>query len=131
MAGRGANIRLAGEKIYPIDSVTITGNVLSDTAVNIDIDHADDVTINGNNFFAPKPTNIRGTNSRRIVVSGNTFNPRQFTRPGTILFRNCQDCLITKVPVLPVNRGIPGRSTQIAWIGGFGLGVLLLRMYLL
>lgn len=61
----------------PIDSVTISGNVLSDTTTNIDIDYALDVPINANNFFAPKPANLRVANSKRAVVSGNTFNPRQ------------------------------------------------------
>ena len=90
----GANIRLAGKKIYPIDSVTISGNVLSDTTTNIDIDYAIDVAINANNFFAPKPANLRVANSKRVVVTGNTFNPRQFERPGTIAFNNCADCVI-------------------------------------
>lgn len=94
IAPGGANIRLAGKKIYPIDSVTISGNVLSDTTTNIDIDYALDVSISANNFFAPKPANMRVTNSKRIVVSGNTFNPRQFERPGTITFENCTDCVI-------------------------------------
>jgi len=95
IAPGGANIRLAGKKIYPIDSVTITGNVLSDTTVSIDVDHAHDVAINANNFFAPKPDNLRITNSQRVVVSGNTFNPRQFERPGTISFVNCDDCILS------------------------------------
>jgi parallel beta-helix repeat protein len=95
VAPGGANIRLAGKQIYPINSVAITGNVLSDTTINLDMDHVHDVAISGNTFFAPKPTNIRATNSQRIVISGNTFNPRQFTRPGTIEFHGCSDCLIT------------------------------------
>lgn len=94
VAPGGANIRLAGKEIYPIDSVTISGNVLSDTTTSIDIDFAIDIAINANNFFAPKPANLEVRNSRRVVVSGNTFNPRQFDRPGTILFEDCSDCII-------------------------------------
>lgn len=94
VAPGGANIRLAGKKIYPIDSVTISGNVLSDTTTNIDVEYAIDVSINANNFFAPKPANLRVANSRRVVVTGNTFNPRQFERPGTVTFENCTDCVI-------------------------------------
>ena len=94
VAPGGANIRLAGKKIYPIDSVTITGNVLSDTTVNIDVDFSHDVVINANNFFAPQPANLHVSNSQRVVVSGNTFNPRQFVRPGTIMFEDCADCVI-------------------------------------
>lgn len=91
----GANIRLAGKKIYPINSVTISGNVLSDTTTNIDISYSHDVAVSSNNFFAPKPNNLTVANSQRVVVSGNTFNPRQFARPGTIRFTNCSDCILT------------------------------------
>ncbi len=94
VAPGAANIRLAGKKIYPINSVTISGNVLSDTATNIDINHAFDIAITGNNFFAPKPANMRVSHSQRVIVSGNTFNPRQFEQPGTIAFEDCADCII-------------------------------------
>lgn len=90
----GANIRLAGKEIYPINSVTISGNVLSDTTTNVDISYSHDVAVSSNNFFAPKPNNLTVTNSQRVVVSGNTFNPRQFTRPGTIRFTNSADCVL-------------------------------------
>ncbi len=95
IAPGGANIRLAGKEIYPIDSVTITGNVLSDTTTNIDIEHAMDIAVSANNFFAPQPGNLRVARSTRVVVSGNTFNPRQFERPGTILFQESTDCVVT------------------------------------
>ncbi|MFK8114919.1 MAG: right-handed parallel beta-helix repeat-containing protein [Rubripirellula sp.] len=91
----GANIRLAGKKIYPINSVTITANVMSDTTTNVDIAFAHDVTIGSNTFFAPKPNNLVVQDSQRVVVSGNTFNPRQFVRPGTIHFKNCADCIFS------------------------------------
>ena len=68
--------------------------MLSDTSVNIDINHAIDVAINANTFFAPLPDNLRVTNSKRVVVTGNTFNPRQFVRPGTIRFEDSADCLV-------------------------------------
>ncbi|MCA9051395.1 MAG: right-handed parallel beta-helix repeat-containing protein [Planctomycetaceae bacterium] len=95
VAPGGSNIRLAGKAVYPIDSVTITGNVLSDTTTNIDISYAHDIAVSANTFFAPKPNNLRVIESQRVVVSGNTFNPRQFQRPGTILFRNCEDCVLS------------------------------------
>jgi len=91
----GANIRLAGKQSYPINSVTISGNVLSDTTVSVDVNYAHDIAINSNNFFAPKPQNLRVANSQRVVVNGNTFNPRQFVRPGTISFTNCADCILS------------------------------------
>jgi hypothetical protein len=94
VAPGGANIRLAGKEIYDIDSVAITGNVLSDTTTNIDISYAHDVAISSNTFFAPKPNNLLVANSQRVVVTGNTFNPRQFERPGTIRFTDCDDCIV-------------------------------------
>lgn len=95
VAPGGSNIRLAGKEIYPIDSVTITGNVLSDTTTNIIVDYAHDIAISANTFFAPKPANLRVSHSQRVVVSGNTFNPRQFVRPGMIVFKDCSDCLLS------------------------------------
>lgn len=94
VAPGGANIRLTGKSIYPIDSVTITGNVLSDTTINLDLEHVMDVTVSANTFFAPKPQNIRVVESQRVILQGNTFNPRQFVRPGKITFEGCRDCLI-------------------------------------
>ena len=90
-----ANIRLAGKASYPINSVTITGNVLSDTTTNVDVQHSTDVAITGNNFFAPGNENLTVGESKRVVVSGNTFNPRQHVRPGTIEFRNAHDCVFS------------------------------------
>ena len=46
-------------------------------------------------FFAPKPDNLKVANSQRVVVTGNTFNPRQFQRPGTIVFEECDDCIVS------------------------------------
>ena len=95
LAPGGSNIRIVGKEIYPVDSVTISGNVLSDTTTHIDLTHVMEVTITANNFFAPKPANLEVTDSRRVVVSGNTFNPRQFSRPGTIRFTNTHDSILS------------------------------------
>ncbi len=91
----GANIRILGKDVWPIDSVAITGNVISDTETNLDIDTATDVTVSGNTFFAPGIDNAHVSNSQRIVFTGNTFNPRQFERPGAIRFTDTVDSLIT------------------------------------
>ncbi|MCP4892121.1 MAG: hypothetical protein GY904_36725, partial [Planctomycetaceae bacterium] len=99
VAPGGANIRLAGKAVYPINSVTISGNVLSDTTTNVDIRHAHDVAIQANTFFAPKPNHLSVEDSQRVVVVGNTFNPRQFVRPGTIRFLNCSDCILSSFTV--------------------------------
>lgn len=91
----GANIRIIGKQIYPVDSVTISGNVLSDTTQNIDLKYVLDVAIVANNFFAPKPDNLIVEKSRRVVISSNTFNPRQFVRPGTIRLTDTHDSVLT------------------------------------
>jgi len=95
IAPGGANIRLRGKDVWPIDSVTISGNVLSDTSVLVDIDHATDVAMNGNTFFAPNPDCLHVRDSARVVVDGNTFNPRQFERPGRVVLERCRDSLVT------------------------------------
>ncbi len=93
LAPGGANIRLLGKAIAPIDSVTITGNVLSDVSVNVDLRDCTDVTFTGNVLFAPNPDNLHVVRGKRIVVNGNTFNPREFNRPGRIVFEESEDCI--------------------------------------
>lgn len=95
IAPGGANIRILGKEIWPIDSVTISGNVISDTSTHVVIDYATDITLTGNNFFAPNPDNVHVSNSKRIIVNGNTFNPRQFDRPGRLVFHRSEDCIIS------------------------------------
>lgn len=95
IAPGGANIRILGKEIWPIDSVTITGNVISDTNVHLDISHATDVTISGNTCFAPNPDFLHARDSARLVVHGNTFNPRQFERPGCLVFDRCRDSIVS------------------------------------
>ncbi len=90
-----ANIRLAGKASYPINSVTITGNILSDTTNNIVVRHSTDIAITANNFFAPGDKNLVVADSKRVVVTGNTFNPRQHVRPGTIEFQAADDCVLS------------------------------------
>jgi len=95
LAPGGANIRILGKKVWPIDSVTISGNVISDTSLNVEIVDATDIAVTGNTFFAPNPDNLKIKDSKRIIVNGNTFNPRQFERPGRITLEGCQDCIIS------------------------------------
>lgn len=124
VAPGGANIRLAGKEIYPINSVAITGNVLSDTTTGIDISYTHDVTISGNTFFAPQPANLVVENSQRIVVTGNTFNPRQFVRPGTIRFTNCQDCVLASSTLYQFDA--PGGAVLLDHCSGFVVSGLVL-----
>lgn len=103
LAPGGANIRFLGKEIAPIDSVTISGNVLSDTELNIDLKTCTDITLTGNNFFAPNPDNLHVTGCKRVVVNGNTFNPREFDRPGRIAFDQCQDCIFSNNTLRALN----------------------------
>jgi hypothetical protein len=95
IAPGGANIRILGKEIWPVDSVTISGNVISDTEVHVDISWATDVTLTGNTFFAPNPDFIHARDSKRLVLNGNTFNPRQFERPGRLTFDRCADSIVS------------------------------------
>ena len=122
IAPGGANIRLSGKELYPINSVTITGNVMSDTSTLLDISYAHDVTVSANTFFAPMPNNLFVANSQRVVVNGNTFNPRQFVRPGLLRFSNCEDCILSNSTFhrLATDRG----GIQIVHCDGFLINAL-------
>lgn len=95
IAPGGANIRFRGKEIYPIDSISITGNVLSDASLNVDLMYCSDITFTGNVLFAPNPDNLHIRHGKRVIVHGNTFNPREFERPGRIVLENCQDCIVS------------------------------------
>ena len=105
LAPGGANIRFLGKELAPIDSVTISGNVLSDTELNVDLRACTDITLTGNNFFAPNPDNLHVTDCKRVIVNGNTFNPREFDRPGRIIFDACQDCILSNNTFRALNAG--------------------------
>ena len=95
IAPGGANIRILGNAETLIDSVTVHGNVISDTSVLVEVSHAMDLNFTGNAFFAPNPDFFHIKDSERIVLNGNTFNPRQFDRPGRIEFIRSKNCLVT------------------------------------
>ena len=105
LAPGGANIRILGKDLWPIDSVTITGNVISDTSVLIDIDTATEISVTGNTFFAPNPDFIHATACKRLSLNGNTFNPRQFVRPGRLIFSRCEDSIISNCTFHALNEG--------------------------
>ncbi len=95
LAPGGANLRFLGKESAPIDSVTISGNVLSDVSLNVDLRDCTDITFTGNVLFAPNPDNLHVIRGKRVVVNGNAFNPREFDRPGRIVFEACQDCVFS------------------------------------
>ena len=119
LAPGGANIRILGKDLWPIDSVTITGNVISDTSVLIHIDTATDITVTGNTFFAPNPDFIHATACKRLNLNGNTFNPRQFVRPGRLIFSRCEDSIISNCTFHALNEG--GGAIQLDQCQGMAL----------
>jgi len=95
LAPGGANVRFLGNATSPIDSVTISGNVIGDAALCFDFVHTADLTITGNTLMAPNPDFLYFRDSARFVVQGNTFHPREFARPGRLVFERCADSVIS------------------------------------
>jgi len=83
--------------------VTVTGNVISNTSVLIDIHTATDITVTGNTFFAPNPDFIHATACKRLNLNGNTFNPRQFVRPSRLVFNQYEDSIISNCTFYALN----------------------------
>lgn len=81
--------------------VTITGNVISDTKVNIHLDHARGVVITGNTLWTGVEYNLLAEHSTSVVVGPNNLdrNPRYFREEDgssdAVLFRHCTDCTLT------------------------------------
>jgi hypothetical protein len=107
-----ANIRIVGRGQNPATArapatttneghVTITGNVLSDVQVNIDLQHARGVTITGNTFWMGFQHDLRVEDSSNVVVGPNNFdrNPRYEGQGrnahGGIVFRRSRDSTLS------------------------------------
>jgi hypothetical protein len=81
--------------------VTITGNVLSDTKVNVHLDHARGVVISGNTFWTGVEHNLLVEHSTSVVVGPNNLdrNPRYFREEdgsaNAVLFKDCSDCTVS------------------------------------
>jgi hypothetical protein len=94
---------------------TITGNVLSDVAWNIDLKKARGVTITGNTFWMGFTGDLRAEECSNIVMGCNTFdrNPnynygRSREAKGGLVFRNCKDCSLTGLHINGVQRTAAG-----------------------
>lgn len=116
-----ANIRVLGRGENPATTrtpvtytneghITITGNVLSDVQVNIDLKDARGVTITGNTFWMGFQHDLRVENSSHVVVGPNNFdrNPRYEGQArgarGGIVFRGSRDCILTGLQVSGVRQ---------------------------
>ncbi|MGH7127948.1 MAG: right-handed parallel beta-helix repeat-containing protein, partial [Planctomycetaceae bacterium] len=83
-------------------NVTISGNVLSDVRINIDVQNARGVTIVGNTLWKGYDHDVRISGSEGVVVSGNVLdrNPRYHYGDGAdarggIVFSECDGCTIS------------------------------------
>lgn len=88
-----------GSELTSEGHVTITGNVLSDVAVNIHIRHARGIVITGNTFWMGFDNDLLVEDSSNIVIGENNFdrNPRysygaSSNANGGIALRRCRDC---------------------------------------
>jgi len=111
-----ANVRIVGpdRQGRTWGNVTITGNVLSDTQIGIDLRKARGVVIVGNTFWKGYQYNLRVTDSSNVLVGPNLFdrNPNYWDPQGgsnAILFRRCEDVTITGLHV----RGTSGTEAAL------------------
>lgn len=90
--------------------VTITGNVLSDVQVNIDLQGARGVTITGNTFWMGFQHDLLIENSSHVIVGPNNFdrNPRYDSQQRDarcgIVIRGSRDCTLTGFQVSGVRQ---------------------------
>jgi hypothetical protein len=109
-----ANIRILGaskptrdQKQVREGHVTITGNVLSDVAVNVHLNQCRGVAVAGNTFFMGFRHHLLVEGSNSVVVGPNNFdrNPRYGNKANnSLVFRNCDDCTLTGLHVTNVLR---------------------------
>jgi hypothetical protein len=105
-----ANIRMLGAGVSGTrlqgptqeGNLTITGNVISDTQINIHLKDARGVTVTGNTFWKGAAHDLLVEDSSNVVVGPNNFdrNPRYgSTARGGVTFRRSRDCTLTGLHV--------------------------------
>ena len=89
--------------------VTITGNVLSDVAVNVHLQSCRGVTLTGNTFWMGYEHNLLVEQCSHIVMAANNMdrNPRYdygtaLQTKNAVVFRNCEDCTLTGLHIAHV-----------------------------
>lgn len=120
-APNSANIRILGKGsdgkggTTREGHITITGNVLSDVAVNLDLNDCRGVTVTGNTFWMGYDHNLRATRSSQVVVGPNIMerNPRydygtSKETSNSVLFKSCSDCTIQGLHIHQANRARAG-----------------------
>jgi hypothetical protein len=94
VAPGGANVRIWGRTDYQPNMLTLTGNLLSDTSVSVDLVDVADATLTGNQFFTAEPLDLRMERCQRVIVSSSIFHPRESEESGGIMLLDCQSCLL-------------------------------------
>ncbi|MFM8406989.1 MAG: right-handed parallel beta-helix repeat-containing protein [Pirellulaceae bacterium] len=94
VAPGGANVRIWGRAEYQPNMLTLTGNLLSDTSVSVDLVDVTDATLTGNQFFTAEPLDLRMERCQRVIVSSSVFHPRESEESGGIILIDCQSCLL-------------------------------------
>lgn len=116
-----ANIRVLGKggdakKGFTREGhITITGNVLSDVSVNLDLVDCRGVSVVGNTFWMGYEHNLRVHRCSHIVVGANPMerNPRydygtSKETSNSVLFRECQDITVQGLHLHQANRAKAG-----------------------
>ncbi|MFN9593341.1 MAG: right-handed parallel beta-helix repeat-containing protein [Pirellulaceae bacterium] len=94
VAPGGANVRIWGRADYQPNMLTLTGNLLSDTSISVDLVDVADATLTGNQFFTAEPLDLRMERCQRVIVSSSAFHPRESDDSGGIILLDCQSCLL-------------------------------------
>lgn len=110
-----ANIRFLGAdaQARTWGNLTITGNVLSDVVVNVDLRNVRGAALVGNTFWKGSKYNLRVDGSSNIVIGPNVMdrNPQyqdQAEADNAVLVRDCRDVTITGLHVRGVHRAPAG-----------------------
>ncbi len=103
-----ANIRIVGPSQPVADTperrdghVTISGNVLSDTQVNVHLVHVRGATLTGNTMWSGVEANFLAEHSTAVIIGPNNLdrNPRysreEAEATDAVILRDCTDCTLS------------------------------------
>ena len=97
----GANVRLLGRPGYPIKSVSIAGNVLSDAHANLDLSRVRAVTMSGNHYIQSYPFDIHVRDSEQVTFTGDQCAARAYEgerdQTNGSLIERCRGVVLTGV----------------------------------
>jgi len=110
-APNSANIRIMGNSSNTVSFVVISGNFISDIHVNIHLKRVSSATISGNVFNESVQHDLLIEDCTNMAVGSNVFElfDRNYTRRGEdsarrhgLVFRNCNDCVLSGLQVTDV-----------------------------